>query len=130
MHTHAPSSVDLTSAESGVRARAVFGRTVAAWGLTHDEAAQLLGLSPVAYHTWMAAPTVTLTPEILQRLSYVFGIHADLAILLPAPGRGAHWLRQPNHAGPLAGSSALTYLLQGGVDHLAAVRAYLAAQLN
>lgn len=121
-------AVDLSKPESAERLRAVFLRISAAWGLQADEASRLLGLSEVEYAHWVEAPV--LTPAILLRLSYVLGIHVDLTRLLPAPGRAAHWMRQPNTAALFGGGTALEYLLERDVAEWAAVRNYLGAQFG
>lgn len=121
-------TVDLSAPESAERLRAVFLRIGSAWGLQVDEARRLLGLSEAEYSHWLEAPV--LTPAILLRLSYVFGIHVDLARLLPAPGRAASWMRQPNTAALFGGGTALEYLLERDVAEWAAVRNYLSAQFG
>lgn len=121
-------AVDLSAPECAERLCAVFLRLAAAWGLQVDEASRLLGLSEAEYAHWVEAPV--LTPAILLRLSYVFGIHVDLTCLLPAPGRAARWMRQPNTAPLFGGGTALEYLLERDVAEWAAVRNYLSAQFS
>jgi len=82
-------------------------------GLQGDEASSLLGPSEAEHALWVDAPV--LTPAISLRLSYVFGIHVDLSCLLPAPGRAARWMRQPNSAALFGGGTALEYLLEHDV---------------
>lgn len=120
--------VDLTVPGSPERLRAVFMRIAAAWGLRAHEASRLLGLSEAEYALWLEAPV--LTPAIVLRLSYVLGIYADLTRLLPAPGRAARWMRQPNAAPLFGGATALEYMLERDVKQWAAVRTYLSGQLG
>ncbi|UTA55598.1 MbcA/ParS/Xre antitoxin family protein [Lysobacter soli] len=108
--------------------RAAFLRIGAAWELQVDQASRLLGLSEVEYALWIETPA--LTPAILIRLSYLFGIYVDLTRLLPAPGRAARWVRQPNTAAVFAGRTALEYLLERDVAQWAAVRNYLSGQFG
>ena len=121
-------AVDLSAPESAERLCAVFLRIALAWRLQVGEASRLLGLSVAEYVHWVEAPV--LTPAILLRLSYVFGIHVNLTCLLPAPGRPAHWMRQPNTAALFGGGTALEYLLERDVAEWAAVRNYLSAQFG
>lgn len=121
-------AVDLSAPESAERLRAVFLRIAAAWGLQVDEASRLLGLSEAEYAHWVEAPV--LTPTILLRLSYVFGIHVDLTCLLPAPDRVARWMREPNTAALFGGGTALEYLLERDVAQWADVRNYLSGQFG
>lgn len=120
--------VDLSAPESAERLCAAFLRLAAAWGLQSDQAGRLLGLSEAEYPLWVKAPV--LTPAILLRLSYVFGIHVDLTCLLPEPGRAARWMRQPNTVALFGGGTALKYLLEHDVAQWAAVRNYLSGQLG
>ncbi len=69
-----------------------------------------------------------LSPDALERLSYVFGIYKALRILLPTAGAADAWIAKPN-AGPLfGGGSALDRLRGGKVADLFLVRQYLDAQ--
>lgn len=121
-------TVDLSAPESAERLGAAFLRLAAVWDLQIDEASRLLGLSEPQYVLWAKAPV--LTPAILLRLSYLFGIHVDLTCLLPAPSRAARWMRQPNTAALFGGGSALEYLLKHDVAQWAAVRNYLSCQFG
>jgi hypothetical protein len=128
VHSDEIDAVDMSAPECAERACAAFLRTGAAWELQVDEASRLLGLSEVDYALWIEAPA--LTPAILIRLSYLFGIYVDLTRLLPAPGRAARWVRQPNTAAVFGGRTALEYLLERDVAQWAAVRNYLSGQFG
>ena len=65
--------------------------------------------------------------DLLERISYVFGIHKALLILFGSQPRAAAWLRKPNKAQPFNGRSAHDRLFGGSVTDLAAVREYLDA---
>ena len=68
------------------------------------------------------------TPDLLERLSYVFGIYKDLQVLLPDPAAADAWIRKPNSAPLFNGRSALDRLLSGHVADLYVVRQYLDAE--
>ena len=65
---------------------------------------------------------------MLERISYVLGIHKALEILFPDPVRADAWVRRPNDAPLFGGRSALERMLGGNVSDLYVVRQYLDAQ--
>jgi hypothetical protein len=66
--------------------------------------------------------------DVLERLSYVFGIYKALQILLPDPAAADAWVRKPNEAPGFGGRSALEKMLSGNVADLYEVRRYLDAE--
>lgn len=105
---------DLVSA--GLRA---FRNIAATWQLTEAEQAALLGRGEDGGGA----------DDLLLRLSYVLGIFKAINTLLPDPVRADEWLRKPNAAPLFNGRSAIDFMSSGGADDLAAVRAYLDAEL-
>lgn len=100
------------------------------WDLDTDQAMRLLGLtSRSTYFKWKKDPaSARLSPDTLERLSYIFGIYKDLQILLPKPESADSWIHRPNKAALFGGQSALARMLAGRVADLYAVRQYLDAQ--
>jgi hypothetical protein len=89
----------------------------------------LLGLtSRSTYYRWKNAPPNRLSPDLLERLSYVFGIYKDLQVLLPEPAAADAWIRKRNDHPLFNGTSALDRLLSGHVADLYEVRRYLDAE--
>lgn len=107
-----------------------FFRIVRDWALDTDQAMRLLGLtSRSTYFKWKKDPaSARLSPDALERLSYIFGIYKDLQILLPSPESADSWIHRPNQAPPFGGRSALERMLAGHVADLYEVRQYLDAQ--
>ena len=129
MAVAAPSSEPHDPAAAGGAAFRTFFRIAEAWGLSADEQMTLLGLtSRSTYYKWRNDPPRRLTPDLLERLSYIFGIYKDLQVLLPEPAAADGWLRKPNSAPPFHGRSALERLLSGHVADLFVVRRYLDAE--
>ncbi len=63
-----------------------FFRIAELWKLSSDEQMTLLGLtSRFTYYKWRNEPPKRLAPDLLERLSYIFGIYKDLQVLLPDP---------------------------------------------
>ncbi len=66
--------------------------------------------------------------DLLERLSYIFGIYKALQVLLPVPAAADAWISRPNDAPLFAGRSALEVMRSGNVADLFLVRQYLDAQ--
>jgi hypothetical protein len=88
----------------------------------------LLGVGRSALYQWKQGKVGPLDRHVLERLSYLFGIHAALQLLLPEQARADAWLRKPNGAPLFGGRSALQHMLGGQVADLYVVRQYLDAQ--
>ena len=71
---------------------------------------------------------VALSPDTLERLSYLFGIYKALQMLLPSTEAADAWIRKPNAGSLFNGVSALDRLRAGKVADLFLVRQYLDAQ--
>ena len=87
------------------------------WGLKADDARRLLGSpSESTYFEWKRKPPSSLSPDSMVRISYLLGMAALLERLFAtAPERANAWVSQPN-SGPLTeGSTALEYMLDGGL---------------
>jgi hypothetical protein len=106
-----------------------FLRIAQAWDLSIDEQMTLLGLpSRSTYFAWKKKGVDRLPRDVLERLSYVFGIWKALQILLPDAASADAWIRKPNAAPPFGGRSALERMLSGNVADLYVVRQYLDAE--
>lgn len=109
----------------GVRA---FFRITDAWGLTDQQRLALLGQSVVrsTLLAWKEQPPRTLSVDQIERLSYVVGIHEGLErVFRHAPEMGRRWLGLARAEHPFHGKSALSYMLEGSMLQLAAVRQYI-----
>jgi len=99
------------------------------WGLSVDEQKTLLGVpSSSTYYKWKKDSQVVLSPDTLERISYILGIYKALQILLPDAQAADTWIRHPNTVPLFAGKSALERMLSGNVSDLYVVRQYLDAQ--
>jgi hypothetical protein len=102
---------------------------MAAWGLSNKEQIKLLGNPPKStFYRWKLGEGVALSPDTLERLSYIFGIYSALQVLLPRPEAADAWIKKPNAAPLFGGRSALARMLSGQVADLYVVRQYLDAQ--
>jgi Protein of unknown function (DUF2384) len=123
-----PSYLKLSSAQAAAAALRTFWRLAEAWKLTPTEQMTLLGVGRSALYQWKAGKVGPLDRHVLERLSYLFGIHAALQLLLPDAQRAAAWVRKPNTDPLFGGRSALQRMLGGQVADLYVVRQYLDAQ--
>ena len=130
--SHDTRSVDaaISDAETGAMMRAFFN-LMERWALNDRQGRVLVG-GPAArtYARWKARQIEPsrVSRDTRERLSMLMGIHKNLRYLFPDPSRGYRWLRKPNPA--FGGDSALNRLLAGSIPDLAAVRAYLDAELG
>jgi hypothetical protein len=117
------------SEQLGSTALTAFFNITAAWDLSAEEERQLLGSPPRStFFKWKSEKSAKLTPDTLERVSYVMGIYKALRILLPTEAAANSWVKKPNTAAPFGGRSALERMLGGRVIDLADVRRYLDAE--
>ena len=121
-------ALTLNTAKAAEAALRTFWRLAEAWNLTVAEQITLLGVARTTLYQWKQGKVSPLDRHVLERLSYLFGIYAALQILLPVPERANEWIRKPNTAPFLAGSSALDRMMGGQVADLFMVRQYLNAE--
>src|SRR5215831_12761456 len=105
-----PPTADFASAGgAGLRA---FAKIAEAWGLTVAEQLRLLGIaSRSTFFKRQREHEPRLSPDTLERLSYLLGIYKSLQILLPDPQAADEWVRKPNSAAHFGGRSALERML-------------------
>jgi Protein of unknown function (DUF2384) len=123
-----PAPVDLASPAAAQAALRTFWRLAEAWKLDIHEQTTLLGVGRTTLYQWKQGKVGPLDRHVLERLSYLFGIHAALQILLPVAQQADQWMRKPNAAPLFGGRSALDRMLGGQVADLYVVRHYLDAQ--
>ncbi|MAK43119.1 MAG: hypothetical protein CMN80_03060 [Spongiibacter sp.] len=97
------------------------------WGLTGSEKMTLLGLvNERTLYNWIGQPgKASLTPDAIERISYILGIFKALEILLPDPDIADRWLSTPNDNSFFNGTAPKERMLAGMVVDLAAVRSFL-----
>ena len=125
MATRNLSHKQLSSA--GLRA---FWKIAKLWQLTDQEQIKLLGISSNStLRRWRSGQVQHVGRDTLERISYVLGIYKAIHTLLPSQERANAWMRRPNKAPFLNGSSALDRLAAGNVSDLYIVRQYLDSEL-
>jgi len=127
-HSDPPAEINLNTAESAEAAMRTFWRLAEAWKLTIAEQLTLLGVARPTLYQWRQGQVGPLDADVQQRLSNLFGIYAALQRLLPVPERADEWIRRPNTAPFLAGTSALERMMDGQLADLFVVLQYLDAE--
>jgi hypothetical protein len=123
----APSALRETARkELGPAALRTIWKIAEAWDLSAEQQMTLLGItSPSTYYKWRKDPPRKLAPDLLERISYLFGIYKALHILLPDEALADEWLRRPNTNALFGGAPPLERMLTGHVADLYVVRRYL-----
>jgi hypothetical protein len=101
------------------------------WGLSEDERLGVLGCPERAvFDDWMARARerreLTLSVEVLLRVSGVLGIYKALTILYGHDhDEAVAWLRGPHAAPAFGGQPPMAFLTDGTLDGVLRVRRYL-----
>lgn len=105
-----------------------FTQIAEAWSLTEQEQWAILG-QPVdaAFAVIGAGDVDDLWPDTLKRVSYVLGIYRALHTIFSDPEQANSWVRRPNAAPTLNGSTALALISSGMFSDLESVRQHLEA---
>lgn len=112
---------------AGLRA---FWKIAELWQLTDQEQVTLLGrTSRSTLRRWRNGQVKRVGRDTLERISYILGIYKAIHTLIPNRERADAWIRRPNKALFLNGSSALDRLVSGNVSDLYVVRQHLDAEL-
>jgi uncharacterized protein (DUF2384 family) len=100
------------------------------WALNEEQRLLVLGYpSRSTFHSW--AKTVrehgelTLSADVLMRISAVLGIHQALSLLFQDEHDAVAWLRRPHAATVFAGSPPINWIVSGLQDGLMTVRRFL-----
>jgi len=97
------------------------------WKLTPREQRIVLGVIPQSTYTkYMRDPEgAVLSYDTLQRVSLMLGIFKAINVLIPDEQLADEWLSRPNAHPLFKGRSAKELILDGGIEGMGAVRAYL-----
>lgn len=91
----------------------------------------MLGISSLALlRAWRGGGLTGFSAEALERISVVVGIFKALNTMLPDAARADAWMRKQNKAPLLQGQSAIAFIVEGGLERLQALRAYLHAEID
>ena len=98
------------------------------WECSEKEKMALLGVGRSTLHKYQAAPaSARLSPDLLERISYVLNIHAVLRILFENPENQYGFLRMPNKNSFFNGKAPMEILSSGLMSALYEVHRHLDA---
>lgn len=103
------------------------------WSLSEDDRHQLLGTPHEdEFRQWREAAEnhqpLTLSMDVLLRISAVLGIYKSLRIIHQSEEEGREWLGRARRGAPFDGRSPMEMMLLGFEPGLMDVRGYLLAQ--
>ncbi|MGE6741008.1 antitoxin Xre-like helix-turn-helix domain-containing protein [Allorhizobium pseudoryzae] len=120
-------------ADEGERARLsqtalkAYGRLVAAWGLTAQQAAALLGVSVSTWERMKAGPAgKTLSQDQMTRISALTGIYKGLHLLF-VDDMADRWPQLSNSGVLFDRRTPVEAMMSGGIPHMLEVRRYVDA---
>ena len=98
-----------------------FVRLADLWGLTAEQRRLVLGQpAEPTYRIWLRAAQehrdLTLTVDVLMRISALLGIHQTLGILHQDEQQGVAWLRGPHSSAAFGGRAPLDLIADGTLD--------------
>ncbi len=111
-------------------ALAAFRDIAAHWALSAMEQRILLGIVPQSTYTkYMRDPHgALLSYDTLQRISHLYGIFKAINVLLPDERLADEWISRTNGHPLFKGVSPKEFMLDGSLESISAVRAYLDAE--
>ncbi len=102
------------------------------WGLTEEQRRLILGYpARSTYQVWINKARehrdITLSVDVMMRISAILGIYKGLRILFADDDNGVEWLRRPHKARVFGGASPIELITSGTQDALLTVRRFLDA---
>lgn len=102
------------------------------WGLTEKQRRLILGYpARSTYQGWVKKARehrdITLSVDVLTRISATFGIHMGLRTLFDDDREGVAWLRTPHSANIFGGEPPIDLITSGTQDALMTVRRFVDA---
>lgn len=102
------------------------------WGLTEEQRRLVLGYpARSTYHGWINKARerrdITLSVDVLMRISAVLGIYKGLRILFADDEKGVEWLQRPHKARVFGGAPPIELIASGTQDGLLMVRRFINA---
>lgn len=102
------------------------------WGLTEKQRRLILGYpARSTYQGWVKKARehrdLTLSVDVLTRISAILGIHIGLRTLFDDDQEGVAWLRQPHGARVFGGAAPIDLITSGTQETLMTVRRFIDA---
>ena len=105
----------------------VANRTLDMWGFSDDEKGQVLGIDPETLRRFQSKglPSEHIGDDLVSRVSLVLGIERGLEVLLGAHEDIGEWVNRSSDAPLFGGRSPKSVMLEGRLDDLREIRAYV-----
>jgi hypothetical protein len=98
------------------------------WACSEKEKMAMLGIGRSTLHKYQSAPaSARLTPDLLERISYLLNIHAILRILFENPENVYGFIRMPNNNAFFNGKAPIEIMASGLMSALYEVHRHLDA---
>lgn len=102
------------------------------WGLTEEQRRLILGCpARSTYQAWIKKARehqgMTLSLDVLMRISAVLGIYKGLRILFADDDKGVEWLRRPHRERVFGGAPPIELMTRGTLDAILTVRRFIDA---
>lgn len=105
--------------KEGKTALKVVLRILDKWGCSEAEKQALLGIGRSTLHKYQGAPeSARVSPDLLERLSYILNMHQALRIVFENPENVYGFVRMPNSNPYFNGKSPMEIMSTGRVAHL------------
>lgn len=105
--------------KQGKTALKVVLRILEKWGCSEAEKQALLGIGRSTLHKYQSAPdSARLTPDLMERLSYLLNMHQALRIVFENPENVYGFLRMANHNAYFNGKTPMDIMTTGRMAHL------------
>ncbi|MDQ2865531.1 MAG: MbcA/ParS/Xre antitoxin family protein [Candidatus Eremiobacteraeota bacterium] len=128
-HLDEASSILRDPSRASAPALRAFAAIAQEWNLNGKQRQFVLGLAPSTYYAYAKRPDAArLSPDQLERISYVLGIYKVLRILLPRSAARSAWLKNSNADPEFGGAAPVDVMTAGKVANLYRVRRYLDGQ--
>lgn len=102
----------------------VFFNITKGWKLKPKQELILIGSPPRStFYKWKSGKVNSISGDTLERISYIMHIYQSLRKVFPTVDHANTWPHKANSA--FGDESALTYMLQGSMQHIADVKRYL-----
>jgi hypothetical protein len=127
MSANVQAALQQDPAKTAQVALGVFFNIMAAWQVKGKDQMILLGKpAESTFYNWKKGKVSSLSPDTLERISYVMGIYKALGSLFPTRSQADAWPHKPNKV--FNNETALSFMLKGSMINLSDMRRYLDAQ--
>ena len=93
------------------------------WDLSIEQQQKVLGNLPAStLYKWKKTPPGSISDDLVERISYIFGIYKALGIVYTEQSLAIGWLNRPNNHHWLNGMSPKARMAAGNVSDLYQVR--------